>query len=64
MFDTLERAASRVPILQRGGKTVYGIGEFVPGAGVSVQKTLGRGHYTVTGTPFNLMQSWASSWFR
>ena len=62
MFDTLEGAASRVPILERGGKTVHGVGEFVPGPGISVDKTLGPGHYTVSGSVEDLSSYWTSSW--
>jgi hypothetical protein len=67
MFDTMQGAVSRVSMLQRGGKTVYGIGEFsIPGGapGVSVQKTLGPGHYTVTGAPGEIMQFWDVSHIR
>ena len=64
MFGSLEGAAAKVPILQRGGKTVLGIGEFTPGPGVTVQKTLGPGHYTVSGTTPDLMQSWVQSVIR
>ena len=61
MFNSLEAAAVKVPILQRGGKTVLGIGEFAPGPGVTVQKTLGPGHFTVSGAVPDLMKSWVQS---
>jgi hypothetical protein len=65
MFDSLASAAAKVPILQRGGKTVLGIAEVrIPAgaAGVTVTKTLGAGHYTVTGAPGVLRSFWNFSW--
>lgn len=64
MFDTLEGAVAKIEVLERGGRRVYGLAEFVPGPGVTVRKTLGRGHYTVSGSPRALMASWARSYFR
>jgi len=67
VFDTLEGAASRVGILQRAGLDVLGIGELRIPAGaadVDVAKTLGRGHFTLTGSPETIQSYWFFSWFR
>lgn len=64
MFDTVEGAASRIPLLEKGGNKVLGIGrfEFAEGVGgVRIDKTMGRGHYTVTGTPSTLERHWTFS---
>lgn len=50
------------PILLRGGKSVYGIGEFVPGPGATVRKILVPGHYAVSGPRELLLSSWVKSW--
>ena len=66
MFDSLGRAAGKVPILERGGKSVLGIAEVRIPAGaadVAVTKTLGAGHYTVTGTPGAIQGYWFTSLF-
>ena len=65
MFDSLEGAAAKVPIIERGGGTVLGIGEVRIPAGaadVSITKTLGAGHYTVTGAPGAVQGYWNFSW--
>jgi len=62
MFDTLEGAASRVPILEKHGHAVRGIAEVVPGPELTIEKTLGTGHYTVTGSVADTVQSWVVSW--
>jgi len=66
MFDSIGAAASRVPILERAGKTVYGIAEMSirEGAGVSVTRTLGAGHYTVSGEASKIVSSWTVSMLR
>jgi len=62
MWDTVEGAASRIPVLERGGRaTVYGIAEVAPGPGMSIVPTFGAGHYTVTGTVDTLMSAWTRS---
>ena len=67
MFDSLEGAAAKVPVIERGGGTVLGIGEVRIPAGavdVSVAKTLGAGHYTVTGAPSTVQGFWSFSWIK
>lgn len=65
MFDSLEAAATKVPVLKRGGKHVYGIGEIEPAPGVTVTKTLkDPAHFTVHGSADDLMASWVKSWIR
>lgn len=66
-FDTLEGATSKIPVLERGGKTVYGVAELrIPkdASGVTIQKTLGKGYYTLTGDPSNLSKYWTKSHIR
>jgi len=60
MFDSLDAAAAKIHVLRdRGGRTVLGIGEFTPGPGVHVKKTLrDPSHYTVTATVEELLKSW------
>jgi RHS repeat-associated protein len=65
MFDSLARAAAKVPVLERGGKAVLGIAEVRIPAGaadVAVAKTLGAGHFTVTGAPSAVQSYWKLSW--
>ena len=64
MWDSLERAVAKIPVLERAGKRVYGIGEFVRGEGMTVEKTFGAGHYTVTGSTDKFLEFWIQSWFK
>ena len=63
MFDTIKGAISRMPVLERGGKTVYGIGRFLLKSddAITVTKTLGPGHYTINGEVRDLMSRWVDS---
>jgi hypothetical protein len=66
MFDTVAGAASRVPGLERAGRTVYGIAEMTitRGAGIGMTRTLGQGHYTVSGEASRILGSWTMSLLR
>ncbi|MFT3841801.1 MAG: RHS repeat-associated core domain-containing protein [Myxococcaceae bacterium] len=66
-FNSLEKAVEKIPVLERGGHTVYGVAELrIPASAidVSVAKTLGPGHYTVTGAAEEIMAYWRASWIR
>ena len=61
MFNSLEKAMSRIPLLERGGKSVLGVAQVViphSAPGISIVKTLGAGHYTVTGNPATITGYW------
>ena len=59
MFDSVEGAAAKVPVLERGGHRVLGIAEVrIPSGAAGVDKTLGPGHYTVTGGEETLQGFW------
>ena len=67
MFNSLEKAVAKIPVLERGGHTVYGIAEIRIPAGaadVTVIKTLGAGHYTVVAEPATLIKYWVQSILR
>ncbi len=67
MFDSIVGAAAKVPSIERFGRKVLAIAEVrIPAGaeGVTVAKTLGRGHYTVTGAPGTVSSFWSVSWLK
>ncbi len=61
MFDNLQGAMRVAKVLKKAGKTVFGFAEVEPGPGLTATKTLGKGHYTVSGSMADLMSSWTKS---
>ena len=64
VFSTPAQAAKRIAAIEAGsGVKVLGIAELdiTEGAGITVTKTLGRGHYTLTGDAARIAETWQAS---
>ena len=66
LFNSLAGAQAKIPVIERGGNTVLGIAELrIPlDSGIEIEKTLGRGHFTVTGSPEEILSFWSLTIFK